>query len=301
MEDLKSILKRMQVQITGEPIGINSTDELKQALYILKIEGLTEEFAKTMAGDVVEAARSKIACQSCEKVGEETKECSRTQIVFDDFLQRFHTESCHCKKAIAYMQSQKIEKMFSGTKLGKRFLKRRFETFEVTTGNQKAYNMCQAFVKNYKPDCKGLILRGTYGTGKTHLAAAIIVELLKKNIVGVFVVVPDLLRSIRQSFDIGNKDNKDLQELFDTVKKAELLVLDDLGAENSGKWVKEQLFILINTRYENMLPTIITTNCSMAEIADQLDERVASRLVEMTDQVSIQATDRRLIQGNVTG
>jgi DNA replication protein DnaC len=285
------ILAKAKIQ---KPIGANLTDDqLHQAIKTLGIN-VNLKTAKAYAGDILAAAEQKKECVICEKSGEESTNCCQIDVVDEHGEYRFRRRLC--SRARAYLQAQKIAKMFSGTRIGKRFRNRRFDTFEVTAKNKAAYETCHKFCDEYTAESKGLRLTGGNGIGKTHLAAAVIAELLKKNVVGVFVVVPDLLRAIRQSFDTGNKDNKELQQLFDIVKKAELLVLDDLGAENTNPWVREQLFILINARYENMLPTIITTNCNMSEIADKdkLGARIASRLVEMTRPVLIAETDYRL-------
>lgn len=241
---------------------------------------------------IVDAAESIEKCRNCSKVGAETTECCQTKLVIENG--RLYSQTGICKKTQAYILNQKIRRMFGNTGIGKRFANRRFETFEVTENNHAAYQLCKDFCMKYKADSTGILLTGNYGTGKTHLAAAIIAELVKKNIAGAFVVVPDLLRAIRRSFD--EKGNADLQKLFETVKTAELLVLDDLGAEKSSDWVREQLFMLINARYENLLPTIITTNKDLKELAEPnvLGQRIVSRIVEMTDGVMIKADDYRM-------
>ena len=72
------------------------------------------------------------------------------------------------------------------------------------------------------------------------------------------------------------------------------MILDDLGAEKASEWVKEQLYMLINYRYEHMLPIVITTNNSGAELDKELGRLTLSRLVEMTKPVKIQAGDYRM-------
>ena len=70
--------------------------------------------------------------------------------------------------------------------------------------------------------------------------------------------------------------------------------MDDLGAEKPSDWVSEQLYMIINSRYEDMLPTIITTNCNTKELIERLGERTVSRIIEMTEPVTIKASDYRL-------
>lgn len=241
---------------------------------------------------IIEAADSLKRCRECYKKGAETLNCVRTKLVFENG--RLYSQSGICKKAYSYQLNQKIERLFGNTGVGKRFKNRRFETFETEDRNWAAYERCKQFCDNYTADSTGVLITGGYGTGKTHLAAAIIAEMVKKDVAGAFVVVPDLLRAIRRSFN--EKGNLDLQKLFETVKTAELLVLDDLGAEKASDWVREQLFMLINARYENLLPTIITTNSSLEELAEPnvLGQRIVSRIVEMTDGVIIETEDYRM-------
>ena len=292
------MIANLKAKLENNQTGTTSTsdDRLNWALNVLGAKVKREDIFGYECM-IIEAAESVERCSSCSKVGAETVDCCQINLTFENG--RLYSQAGLCRKAQSYLLSQKIDRLFGGTCLGKRFKNRRFETFDVTAENQTAYAMCKRFCDTYKSDSTGILLTGNYGCGKTHLAAAIINEMLKKNVVGVFVVVPDLMRAIRRSF--VEKDNHEIQqkiqELFKTVKTAELLILDDLGAEKASKWVQEQLFILINARYENMLPTIITTNKTVKKLSDEensLGERITSRIVEMTDGVMIKATDYRM-------
>ena len=177
--------------------------------------------------------------------------------------------------------------------ISSRFREKTFGNFKTTPQTLEAFNICRNFVIGYKPNVKGLRLWGNYGTGKTHLITAIVNNLLTKNIPCMFVVVPELLEYLRQG--IKKEDTaQTATELINMAKKVDVLVLDDLGAEKPSNWVKEQLFILINARYENQLTTLITTNLSTAELVEQIGQRIVSRVVEMTDTVKINTDDYRL-------
>jgi DNA replication protein DnaC len=117
-----------------------------------------------------------------------------------------------------------------------------------------------------------LVLHGSYGCGKTHLAAAIVNERLARGGSAVFLVVPDLLDHLRSAYDPSEPESYD--ERFEAIRAAPLLVLDDLGAQAPTPWAHEKLFQLLNHRYNAELPTVITTNRSIEE----LDERLRSRL-----------------------
>lgn len=276
-------------------IGANTTDEhaLASALKILQLP-YHESVAQTYSLELQNAAEKLEACQCCTVNAEESQSCSEVIAYWDDAAQRYRFSYGLCRRARMFLQTKKIEKLFGRTCLGERFKKRRFDTFIVNQDNKAAYEAALQFCQGYTAHSNGLRIWGGYGCGKTHLAGAIIMELLKQDIAGVFVVVPDLLQAIRRSYDETNKNDNDLQSLFDTVKNAPLLVLDDLAAEKTNEWVREKLYILINARYEQELPTIITTNCNTAQLKEQVGERIISRIIEMTDVVKIEDKDHRL-------
>ena len=122
-----------------------------------------------------------------------------------------------------------------------------------------------------------LVLSGTYGCGKTHLAAAIAnyVE-SKRGRIPMFVVVPDLLDHLRATFSPSSPTT--LDKLFEQVKSTSLLILDDLGTESATPWAREKLFQLLNHRYEARLATVITTSDSI----DQIEPRLRTRMLDTT-------------------
>jgi len=116
-----------------------------------------------------------------------------------------------------------------------------------------------------------LLLQGGYGCGKTHLAAAIANFTVNLGVPTLFLTVPDLLDLLRFSFD--NEDTT-FEERFEEIRNAPLLVLDDFGTQNATAWAQEKLFQIINFRYINRLPLVVTTNAPL----DEIEERIRSRL-----------------------
>jgi len=134
-----------------------------------------------------------------------------------------------------------------------------------------------------------LLLRGNYGCGKTHLAAAIANECLSRRQPVLFINVPDLLDHLRATY--GPNSEVSFDERFDEVRDAPVLILDDLGTQNATPWAQEKLYQIFNHRYNAQLPTVITTNQDLEDI----DPRLRSRLlhVEFVNQVKIMAPDFR--------
>ena len=139
----------------------------------------------------------------------------------------------------------------------------------------KAYRVAFDFAKNPEG---WLVFMGQTGCGKTHLAAAIVNYRYEMGKPALFVVVPEFLDHLRSTFSPESKVSYD--QLFESVKTAPLLVLDDFGEESPNPWVKEKLYQLINYRYNSQLPTVITTRYSLDEIMAEVDSSISSRLVD---------------------
>jgi len=146
------------------------------------------------------------------------------------------------------------------------------------------------YARDYVDQLNGWILfEGSYGTGKTHLAAAVGNALLEREEQVIFVTVPDLLDYLRSAYAPTSEAGYD--ETFDRLRDVRVLILDDLGVENSSEWAGEKLFQLLNHRYVYRLPTVITSNVDL----EIIDPRLASRLGDttLTQHVKIKAPDFR--------
>ncbi len=139
---------------------------------------------------------------------------------------------------------------------------------------------------------RGLWLYGGPGTGKTTLAMLVSRVALEAGRSVAIYSLPKLLARIRRTYDADAGEQSYL-EFFERLTGVDLLHLDDLGSENRTDWVLEQLYALVNERYESKRSLIVTTNKNEAELEDQIGERVVSRLVETCELVPVFGDDHR--------
>ena len=140
---------------------------------------------------------------------------------------------------------------------------------------------------------KGLFITGTRGSGKTCFSTVIGKELIRQEKEVWFKNVTDLLFEVKGTFDKDSKIFNDYQMICNWAAKP-CLILDDIGAEKVSEYVRQSLYVLINKRYLDDLPTIITSNLTLEELAGRLDDRVASRLTEMCRVIDLGNKDLRV-------
>ena len=170
-----------------------------------------------------------------------------------------------------------------------------FESFrprgQIGIGEKQAHSLEMAFnqANHYARSLNGwLLLQGGYGCGKTHLAAAIANFAVGMGVPTLFLTVPDLLDMLRFSYD---SNDTTFESRFNEIRNASLLILDDFGTQNATGWAQEKLFQVINYRYINKLPLVITTNLSLDDIEARFRSRLSDR--ELVTDVRINAPDYR--------
>ena len=141
---------------------------------------------------------------------------------------------------------------------------------------------------------RGLWLMGDVGTGKTTLAMLVSKCALEAGRSVAIYSLPKLLARVRRTYDAGPGEDSYLQ-LFERLTSVDLLHIDDLGAEKRSDWVLEQLYALVNERYESQRSILVTTNLDQSDLEEQIGARTVSRLVEICgDPLPLFGDDRRV-------
>lgn len=167
--------------------------------------------------------------------------------------------------------------------------------FKDLKGVEKEIEQAQMLVDMHS----WILFTGKVGTGKTHIAVCLMRRWFVKNKdlcankKPLFISVPDLILEIKASW--SNKDTVTTEKDFvDRYSKVPFLVIDDLGIGTWNDWSRGIMYAIINRRYCDMLPTIITTNLSPDDLANTIDDRIVSRIAERGEFITLGEKDRRI-------
>lgn len=263
---------------------------------------LKDEYLSKYTSKLIQCVEEKENCKNCkglEFCRNEVSGCVYTPIIEDDNL-IFSHNICNLKKRllddIDYVRNSyvfSVAKEIRNAKMKDIYAddKNRVETIKWIT----------SFIKDYKSKktTKGLYLSGNFGSGKSYLISAMINELVKDGYKGALVYYPEFLRSLKASF------GKDFDEQFNYAKKADLLLLDDIGAENITAWCRDEILgPILQYRMDEKLPTFFTSNLNIEELESHLsygsqkvDKLKAKRIIErikyLTDDISLISKNKR--------
>ena len=138
---------------------------------------------------------------------------------------------------------------------------------------------------------RGLWFMGPVGTGKTTLAMLVSKAALEAGRSVAIYSLPRLLNEIRDT----HRAERSHVDLLDRLAAVDLLHIDDVGAERTTDWVLEELYSIVNARYEDQRSVVITTNITDRDaLCDQITARTVSRLTEMCDELPLDGDDRRM-------
>jgi|WetSurMetagenome_2_1015567.scaffolds.fasta_scaffold07766_7 DNA replication protein DnaC len=198
------------------------------------------------------------------------------------------------------MGSVRVGRLISEARIPKRYEHCDLESYLPQNESQKKAKLyVQRFLDKYPQIDVGLLFLGTCGVGKTHLAVALLKQvIMEKGDGGLFYDFRDLLREIQASWNSVSQTSE--LEVLRPVLEAKVLVLDELGANKPTEWVRDTIAHIINCRYNEEKLTIFTSNYldkpakqGEENLTDRIGMRLRSRLFEMCREVEIQGPDFR--------
>lgn len=218
---------------------------------------------------------------------------------------REHAIEAEAKKeyeAKRQMHIEKVKMLTRGSGIRGRYLEKSLDNFRVENGNEKAFKTALKYVEKFTELLKtgqGLYITGSFGVGKTHLATGIAKALIESEYKVICKPSINLLADIRATYDKEGEQSE--YTLLRDYLKADLLIIDDLGKESITDWSLSMLYTILNMRYEDSRPLIITTNYSDTELIERLSRKgdkvtaasMVSRLHEISFEVPVGGIDHR--------
>jgi len=195
---------------------------------------------------------------------------------YGNIIDEHGARPCECK--LEYFR----KKSLAQANIPRHFDRMSLANFKRSTQTQKnLYSTINLYLKRFSAENnKGLLLWGGPGTGKTHMAVAVLRELIVKGHDGFFYDTQELLRQIRRSFD-PKAQSIDLAQIQQDLDR-NILLLDDFGASRMTGWVRDEIYSIINQRYTSNKTLLVTTRLDFdSELPDFVGEAIRSRFLEM--------------------
>jgi DNA replication protein DnaC len=216
--------------------------------------------------------------------------CDGSGFLYDDDTRR--ARDCTCRpRRLARRKARKLAGV-----IPRRYQGVSFDRPPVTQIDASVVRTVRRYVDTLDErleEGKGIWFQGDVGTGKTTLAMLISAEALRRSHSVAIYSLPRLLGLLRETFTDVSESS--LSQLLDRLAAVELLHIDDVGAEQSSPWVLEQLYSIVNTRYEDGRAMLLTTNLNPTDLREQIGERTVSRIIEMCgDPLMLCGTDQRI-------
>ena len=217
-------------------------------------------------------------------------ECQRGRQMFQIWIKKPKQQD-YCKR----IKQEKIDRAFRLSGVSGMFKRKRLTDLE---SNKTLHKECQKYVENWetmKNNGFGFYFWGNVGAGKTHTATALANELMEKQMVEVlFLSLPATVARVKKTFDSEVKTAD--SELFERMKHVELLVLDDMGVEKLSDWLEDEIYQLIDHRWKNQKPMIITSNQSLDDLYKHYKPQIASRIWSCCKAIKFSNRDRRKVK-----
>ena len=283
-------MERLNISQTNMPTSIYDELELRAYLHGDKVEleeGATDRpLFDLRANQYIESKRM---CDKCTG-----GDGCRTKGIMTRMHEDGELYVLKCGLYGSWRNQQELEKVTLQANIPNAYGQTTLENYEKhTIESEKAHAYMIALATS--ENTQGVYIFGASGLGKTHLAIGLLKKKMERGQTGLFVVVPELMESLRRCLRESGDDFEILQALYNV----DCLVLDDLGAEKATEWVAERLYLVINQRYLSNRMTVITSNCNPQEIEERLGEqgkRITSRVLEMCKIIQLKGEDYRVLK-----
>ena len=227
-------------------------------------------------------------------------------------------ERCDCSKSKEYWkeidnkeyEQQKrnrirniVNTIYKQNYIGRKLQEMNLENFYFDSSNKNVLDAVNDYINKNKDIMKSdsLIIMGKSDVGKTHLAAAIANKLIENDKIVLMERLTNLLDRIRETYENNTKSENELIEIY---SNADMLIIDDLGTEKISNWALEKLYTIIQNRYENGLPIIITTRFNKQGLIERfsyskdidLVNAIISKLYQMCFGILLKGTKKELVK-----
>lgn len=254
----------------------------------------------------------------CEFCGKELQPIGFDYLYVNISEDSIEYERCDCSKSKAYWkeidnkeyEQQKrsrirniINTIYKQNYIGRKLQEMNLENFYFDSSNKYVLDVVNDYINKNKDTMKAdsLIIMGKSDTGKTHLAAAIANKLIENDKTVLMERLTNLLDRIRETYENNTKSENELIEIYSNV---DMLIIDDLGTEKISSWALEKLYTIIQNRYENGLPIIITTRFNKEGLIERfsyskdsdLVDAMISKLYQMCFGIKLKSMKKELVQ-----
>ena len=258
--------------------------------------------------------------KKCEFCGKELQPIGLDYLYANISEDSIEYERCNCSKSKSYWieqdnkeyEKQKrkriqniINTIYKQNYIGRKLQDKNLENFYFDSSNLYVKDVVNDYIDKNKDVMKsdGLIIMGKSNVGKTHLAAAIANKLIENDKTVLIDRLTNLLDRIRETYEDNTKSENELIEIY---SNADMLIIDDLGTEKISNWALEKLYTIIQNRYENGLPIIITTRFNKKGLIQrfsyskdsELVDAIISKLYQMCFGISLKGTKKELVKSS---
>ena len=255
--------------------------------------------------------------KKCEFCGKELRPIGFDYLYVNISEDSIEYERCDCSKFKEYWQGidnkeyeqQKrkrirniINTIYKQNYIGRKLQEMNLENFYFDSSNKYVLDVVNDYINKNKDTMKSdsLIIMGKSDVGKTHLAAAIANKLIENDKIVLMERLTNLLDRIRETYENNTKSENELIEIY---SNADMLIIDDLGTEKISNWALEKLYTIIQNRYENGLPIIITTRFNKQGLIERfsyskdldLVDAIISKLYQMCFGIKLKSIKKELV------